>query len=54
MHGIVKVLLMYFAHSMKPIDFKWERLTDEEKLIFIDKHTFEVIVREYEIFKQTS
>jgi hypothetical protein len=54
MKPVVKILLEYFGYTMKDINFNWDGLTDEERIIFISKENFEVIKREYKIFKQNN
>ena len=54
MHGIVKILIEFFALHTRGKDFKWENLSDEEKKVFITKDAFETVVREYQIYKQNS
>jgi hypothetical protein len=52
MNAIVQLLLSYFAHKMKDVNFEWDRLSKEDQLVFMTKSNFDAVKREYEIFKQ--
>jgi hypothetical protein len=52
MNAIVQLLLSYFGHKMNEVNFEWEKLSKEDQSIFINKPNFEIVKREYEIFKQ--